>query len=252
MLVLKGIDKRFGAVSALSGIDLEVETGDVLGIIGPNGSGKTTLLNVVTGVYQPDAGRVYFEGVDITGWKSYRISNLGIRRTFQNVRLFPTMTVFQNVWVAQHSENSSKLTNLLSPQSVAERSVNSRIEQVLEEVNLLEYRDMLVKQLPLPLRRRLEIARVLISNAKLILFDEPAGGMTSKETDEIARLINDIASSDRSCVVIEHKMALITEVCSRVCVLNFGQKITEGEPEEILLDSQVRDAYLGEHEEVDA
>ncbi|MYI88914.1 MAG: ATP-binding cassette domain-containing protein, partial [Gammaproteobacteria bacterium] len=103
MLILKGIDKRFGAVSALSGIDLEVETGDVLGIIGPNGSGKTTLLNIVTGVYHPDAGRVYYEGIDITGWKSHRISNLGIRRTFQNVRLFPTMTVFQNVWVAQHS-----------------------------------------------------------------------------------------------------------------------------------------------------
>ncbi len=252
MLVLKGIDKRFGAVSALSGIDLEVDTGDVLGIIGPNGSGKTTLLNVVTGVYQPDAGRVYFEGVDITGWKSHRISNLGIRRTFQNVRLFPTMTVFQNVWVAQHSEKSSKLTRLLSPQSVAERSVNSRIEQVLEEVNLLDFRNVLAKHLPLPLRRRLEIARVLVSNAKLILFDEPAGGMTTKETDEIARLINDIASSNRSCVVIEHKMALITEVCNRTCVLNFGQKITEGLPEEILLDSRVREAYLGEHEEVDA
>ncbi|MXW47424.1 MAG: ABC transporter ATP-binding protein [Gammaproteobacteria bacterium] len=252
MLILKGIDKRFGAVSALSGIDLEVETGDVLGIIGPNGSGKTTLLNIVTGVYHPDAGRVYYEGIDITGWKSHRISNLGIRRTFQNVRLFPTMTVFQNVWVAQHSEKTSKLTSLLSPQSVTERIDSSRIEQVLEKVNLLDFRNMLVKHLPLPLRRRLEIARVLISNAKLILFDEPAGGMTSKETDEIAYLINDIASSDCSCVVIEHKMALIKEVCNRVCVLNFGQKITEGGPEEILLDSRVREAYLGEHEEIDA
>ena len=171
---------------------------------------------------------------------------------FRMFGLFPTMTVFQNVWVAQHSEKTSKLTSLLSPQSVAERSDNSRIEQVLEEVNLLDFRNMLVKHLPLPLRRRLEIARVLISNAKLILFDEPAGGMTSKETDEIACLINEIASSDRSCVVIEHKMALITEVCNRVCVLNFGQKITEGGPEEILLDSRVREAYLGEHEEIDA
>ncbi|MYI89507.1 MAG: ABC transporter ATP-binding protein, partial [Gammaproteobacteria bacterium] len=156
------------------------------------------------------------------------------------------------VWVAQHSEKTSKLTSLLSPQSVTERSDSSRIEQVLEKVNLLDFQNMLVKHLPLPLRRRLEIARVLISNAKLILFDEPAGGMTSKETDEIAYLINDIASSDCSCVVIEHKMALIKEVCNRVCVLNFGQKITEGGPEEILLDSRVREAYLGEHEEIDA
>ena len=198
MLVLKGIDKRFEAVLALSGIDLEVDTGDVLGIIGPNGSGKTTLLNIVTGVYQPDAGRVYYEGIDITGWKAHRISNLGIRRTFQNVRLFPTMTVFQNVWVAQHIEKPSYLASLLRPQSVAERNVNNRIEQVLEEVNLLEFRDVLAKHLPLPLRRRLEIARALNSNAKLILFDEPAGGMTSKETDENS------VSDQRNCIFRSH------------------------------------------------
>lgn len=252
MLVLKGIDKNFGAVCALSGINLEVATGDVMGIIGPNGSGKTTLLNTITGVYKPDAGRVCFEGVDITGWKSHKISNIGIRRTFQNVRLFPTMTVFQNVWVAQHSEMSSKLTGLLHPQFVAERSGNSRVEQVLEQVGLLDCRNMLVKHLPLPSRRRLEIARVLISNAKLILLDEPAGGMTVSETEQIASLIRSIASSDRSCVVIEHKMALIKGVCSRVCVLNFGRKIAEGATEEILANSRVREAYLGEHEEADA
>ena len=240
MLALEGLEKRFGALAALAGIDLEVAAGEVLGIIGPNGSGKTTLLNAVTGVYAPSAGRISFRGTDITGWKGHRIARLGIARTFQNVRLFGTMTVFQNVRAAQHGRPV--------PSGAGARSV----ESVLDEVGLLEERDVLASHLPLPARRRLEVARLLAVDAHLVLLDEPAGGMTPAETAEMARLIREVVAPGRTCVVIEHKMALISGVCSRLCVLDFGTKIAEGSPDEVLADPTVREVYLGTDDDGDA
>ena len=175
MLALSGIEKRFGALTALTEIDLEVASGDVLGIIGPNGSGKTTLLNIVTGTYAPSGGCISFQGTDITGWKGHRITRLGVARTFQNIRLFPTMTVFQNVWAAQHSRVSGGLLGLLRSTPTRTRGEAGRVEKVLEQVGLLRDREVLARNLSLPARRRLEVARTLAVDAKLVLLDEPAG-----------------------------------------------------------------------------
>ena len=245
MLTLRGLEKRFGALAALSGIDLEVPAGEILGIIGPNGSGKTTLLNAVTGVYPPSAGRIAFEGADITGWKGHRIARLGLARTFQNIRLFPTMTVFQNVWAAQHARTPGGLLGLLRSRPRPGGGDTRRVEEALEQVGLLAFREVLARHLPLPARRRLEIARALVVDARLVLLDEPAGGMTPAETADMARVIREVVAPGRTCVVIEHKMALITGVCTRLCVLDFGRKIAEGHPDEVLGRAEVREVYLG-------
>ncbi len=252
MLALSGIEKRFGALAALAEIDLEVARGEVLGIIGPNGSGKTTLLNAVTGVYPPSAGRISFQGTDITGWKGHRIARLGIARTFQNIRLFPTMTVFQNVWAAQHGRVSGGLLGLLRSRPARARGDEERVEEVLEQVGLLDDREVLAGHLPLPARRRLEIARAFAVDAPLLLLDEPAGGMTPAETADMARLIREVVAPGRTCVVIEHKMALIAGVCTRLCVLDLGRKIAEGLPEDVLADARVREVYLGADDGLDA
>ena len=252
MLALSGIEKRFGALAALGGIDLEVASGEVLGIIGPNGSGKTTLLNTVTGVYPPSAGRISFRGTDVTGWKGHRIARLGVARTFQNIRLFPTMSVFQNVWAAQHGRVSGGLLALLRSRPTRGRDDTSRVEKVLEQTGLLRDREVLARHLPLPARRRLEVARALAVDAELVLLDEPAGGMTPAETADMARLIREVVAPERTCVVIEHKMALIAGVCTRLCVLDFGRKIAEGLPHEVLGRAKVREVYLGTEDGFDA
>ncbi len=252
MLGLRDIEKRFGALTALEKIDLEVAAGEVLGLIGPNGSGKTTLLNTVTGVYPPSGGRISFQGTDITGWKGHRIARLGIVRTFQNIRLFPTMTVFENVWATQHSRVSGGLLGLLRSRPTRRCGDTRRVEEMLELVGLLKDREVLSKHLSLPARRRLEVARALTIDPPLVFLDEPAGGMTPAETADMARLIHEVVAPNRTCVLIEHKMALIASVCTRLCVLDFGRKITEGLPGEVLADAKVRQAYLGRDDALDA
>lgn len=245
LLTLSNIRKEFGALAALDGIDLEITTGKVVGIIGPNGSGKTTLINAVTGVYPPTAGRITFEGEDITGLKGHQIARRGIARTFQNIRLILTMTAFQNVWTAQHHQVNGVAGLLTSRLRRGTESAN-KIERVLDQVGLGAQRDVLAKHLPLPARRRLEIARALAAEPKLILLDEPAGGMTPAETADMAALIREVVAPGRTCVVIEHKMDLIAGVCAHLCALDFGCKIAEGTPDQVLANARVQEAYLGQ------
>ena len=245
MLRIEGVSCRFGAVEALAELDLEVGTGEVVGLIGPNGSGKTTLFNVVTGVYAPSGGRVWLRDVDISGEKPAAVARRGVARTFQNLRIYSRMTVFDNVWVAQHSLPDVGIGGLLLvwPEGEAER--RAEVMRLLEATGLADRADDLAGNLPLPDQRRLELARALVRRPDLLLLDEPAGGMTPTETEQMAVLIRDVATPGRTCVVIEHKMDLVSGICERLCVLNFGRKIAEGRPEDVFRDAAVLEAYLG-------
>ena len=245
MLRVEGLSRSFGGVAALEALDLAVADGEVVGLIGPNGSGKTTLFNVITGVHTADSGRILLRDEDITKRTPAGIVRLGIARTFQNLRIFQRMSVRENVWVAQHSLPGVGPLELLSNRSAAERERRAEVDRLLDAVGLSDRRDALAGSLPLPDQRRLELARALVRSPALLLLDEPAGGMTPAETAEMAALIRDFAVPGRTCIVIEHKLDLISTLCQRLCVLNFGRKIADGEPERVLEQADVLEAYLG-------
>ncbi|HUT50753.1 MAG TPA: ABC transporter ATP-binding protein [Alphaproteobacteria bacterium] len=235
MLAIEGLTQRFGGLEALAGIDYAVGGEGVFGLIGPNGSGKTTLFNVITGLYRPSAGRVVFMGEDISRRAPHQIIAKGIARTFQTPRIYARMTVRENLAAAQHTLSRGARSAEDGPS----------IDALLEATGLADRRDELAKSLPLPEQRRLELARALARAPKLLLLDEPAGGMTPKETQAMAQLIEEVAAPGRACVIIEHKMDMIARLCANVCVLNFGSKIAEGPPEAVLKDPAVLEAYIG-------
>ena len=245
MLRVESLSRSFGGVAALEALDLTVADGEVVGLIGPNGSGKTTLFNVITGVHAADSGRVVLRDEDITRSTPVGIVRSGIARTFQNLRIFQRMSVRENVWVAQHSLPGVGPLALLSNRSAAERERRAEVDHLLEAVGLADRREALAGSLPLPDQRRLELARALVRPPALLLLDEPAGGMTPAETAEMAVLIRDFAVPGRTCIVIEHKLDLISTLCQRLCVLNFGRKIADGEPDLVLQQPEVLEAYLG-------
>ena len=245
MLRVESLSRSFGGVAALEALDLTVADGEVVGLIGPNGSGKTTLFNVITGVHAADAGRVVLRDKDITHRTLAGIVRSGIARTFQNLRIFQRMSVRENVWVAQHSLPGVSPWELLSNRSAAERERRAEVDHLLRAVGLADRREALAGSLPLPDQRRLELARALVRSPALLLLDEPAGGMTPAETEEMALLIRDFAVPGRTCIVIEHKLDLISTLCQRLCVLNFGRKIADGEPDLVLRQPEVLEAYLG-------
>ncbi len=246
MLRIEGLNRAFGGVEALVDVNLAVAEGEVLGLIGPNGSGKTTLFNVLTGVYPADSGRILLRGRDLTNRGSPEIIRSGIARTFQNLRLYRRMSVFDNVWAAQHSLPEVGLAELLFARRGPERRRRRQVEELLELTGLTERADMLAAELPLPDQRRLELARALARAPDLLLLDEPAGGMTPTETADMAALIRDVATPGRTCIVIEHKMDMLSGFCQRMCVLNFGRKIAEGPCDEVLRHGAVLEAYLGQ------
>ena len=245
MLNLVSIDKRFGKLPALSGITVGIGRNETVGLIGPNGSGKTTLVNVVTAMYGPDSGQILFHGTDVTRLGAHQIFRTGIARTFQNLRVFPRMTVLGNVEAAQYGIPGNSLLHLLLGNRRTARSFRDNAEWALEQVGLQDVRDRLASALPLPQLRRLEIARILARNPELVFLDEPAGGMTPAESEDMARLIVECVAPGRTCIVIEHKMELIVQVCSRVCVLDAGHLIADGEPGEVFALPAVMEAYLG-------
>ena len=245
MLELQAVGKTFGELQALHGIDLHVRRGTVSGLIGPNGSGKTTLVNIITGIYAPDSGRVLLDGKDVSRASADQITRLGVSRSFQNIRIFNRMSVLENVIAALIGHHKPGLATLLGR---AKRIGDPRVtaaRRALETVGLLEQGDLFANELPLPLRRRLEIARALACDPKFLVLDEPAGGMTPAETASISELIRSRIAPGRTCVVIEHKMDLISHVCEHLCVLNHGEKIAEGEPRAVVSQPEVIEAYLG-------
>ena len=245
MLSVEGLSRSFGGVVALAELDLRVAPGEVLGLIGPNGSGKTTLFNVLTGVYPVDQGTIRLHGEDITNLNPPAIVRRGVVRTFQNLRIYRRMTVFDNVWVAQHSLPGVGWRELIIARPAAERARRAEVERLLEATGLADRAHLLAGELPLPEQRRLELARALVRAPDLLLLDEPAGGMTPAETAAMAALIRDVAAPGRTCIVIEHKMDMLADLCTRMVVLNFGRKIAEGTPAEVLTHGDVLEAYLG-------
>jgi branched-chain amino acid transport system ATP-binding protein len=252
LLEVRGLVKHFGGLNAVDGVDLDVNEGEILSVIGPNGAGKTTLFNVVTGLYVADGGSIHFDGHDLVGLQPHHICTLGIARTFQTVRLFPAMTVLENTMVGQHCRTRSGIFGavLRLPRTRAEeRRVLEQSRSALSFFGsrLAGYREnQPAFALSYANRRRLEIARAMATNAKLILLDEPTAGMNPRETQEMTELIGKLRDERGfTIVVIEHDMRLVKGVSDRVVALDYGRKIADGTYEEVANDERVVEAYLG-------
>ncbi len=250
LLEVKNLTISFGGLRAVDDFNIEIKKGQLYGLIGPNGAGKTTVFNLLTGVYKPDEGIIKLEGRDITGLKTIDINKSGIARTFQNIRLFKELTVLDNVKVGLHNHyHYSTIEGILRLPKYhkVEKEMNERAMELLKVFELDEEADYLASNLPYGKQRKLEIARALATEPKLLLLDEPAAGMNPNETGELMDTIRFVRDQfDMTILLIEHDMKLVSGICEELTVLNFGRILTQGKTGTVLNDPQVITAYLGE------
>ncbi|MDY5045357.1 ABC transporter ATP-binding protein [Phascolarctobacterium sp.] len=250
LLKVDNVSMIFGGLRAVSNLSMYINKGELIGLIGPNGAGKTTAFNMITGVYTPSEGDVYFNGVKSSGKKSYQVTQLGMARTFQNIRLFSELSVIDNVKIAYNMHVTYNLVDAIIRDKKylnEEDFITQKAMDLLKIFHLEGEANEVAKNLPYGKQRRLEIARALATEPKLLLLDEPAAGMNPQETHELMEMIRWIRDKfDLSILLIEHDMGLVMGVCERIYVLEYGMKIAEGSPEEIKHNSRVIEAYLGE------
>lgn len=250
LLEVKNLSIQFGGLRAVDDFDLSIEKGELYGLIGPNGAGKTTVFNLLTGEYKPTSGIITLDGVDITGKKPIEINKAGIARTFQNIRLFKQQSVLDNVKIGLHNQYKySTVASILRLPSYykTEKEMNEKAMELLKVFNLDRHADVLSSNLPYGEQRKLEIARAMATNPKLLLLDEPAAGMNPNETEELMENIRYIRENfGMTILLIEHDMKLVSGICEKLTVLNFGRILTQGDTKTVLKNPEVIKAYLGD------